>query len=306
MGMVSFAQQEVQVTQNMYNHTSVNPGYAGSNEAICATIISRNQWMGIPGNPKSSIISIDAPVYLLGTAGGVGVTIISDKLGDFNDIDLKLGYAYRTSIGAGKLGAGLQVGLINKSINFANFKATQDGDQLLSMAEKQSNMYFDIMVGAFYKIPGQLYVGLSGSQLLQTAGSYDQTSAEVNLRRHFYFTGGYEYQIPNQPSLKLVPSVFVKTDATSTQFDVNVMGKYNEKYWAGLSYRSTDAIALMIGGMPFEKEQLKPIKLGIAYDFTTSQLGSNGSSGSIELMLGYCFSLEVERQYETYRNSRFL
>ncbi|HLC83497.1 MAG TPA: type IX secretion system membrane protein PorP/SprF, partial [Bacteroidia bacterium] len=38
-GLVSFAQQDAQFSMNMFNRLSVNPGYAGTNKALCATIL---------------------------------------------------------------------------------------------------------------------------------------------------------------------------------------------------------------------------------------------------------------------------
>ena len=43
----TMAQQEPQFSQYMFNRLSYNPGYAGSNGAICFTGFYRSQWMGI-------------------------------------------------------------------------------------------------------------------------------------------------------------------------------------------------------------------------------------------------------------------
>jgi len=98
-----------------------------------------------------------------------------------------------------------------------------------------------------------------------------------------------------------MPSVLVKTDAASTQFDINALLKYNNQFWGGVSYRQTDAIVAMVGA------SFKDINIGYAYDITTSAMGENKrSSGSHEIMLGYCFKIEIERIPQSYRNVRFL
>ncbi|HAI42344.1 MAG TPA: hypothetical protein DCM40_31660, partial [Maribacter sp.] len=56
------AQQFPQFTQYMYNTISVNPAYAGSRETLNATILHRNQWAGLEGNPRTSTLSVHSPL----------------------------------------------------------------------------------------------------------------------------------------------------------------------------------------------------------------------------------------------------
>ena len=92
-----FAQQEPQFSQYMFNRLSYNPGYAGSNGAICLTGFYRNQWMGmgltdVYGEASSAStgetmnFSFDMPVRFL--HGGIGATIISDKIGYRDNIHI--------------------------------------------------------------------------------------------------------------------------------------------------------------------------------------------------------------------------
>ena len=92
-GMLPFgvsAQQEPQITLNMFNHMAVNPGYAGLRDAICVTGIIRQQWMGIEDaegtkvSPETYVISGDSPVRLL--RGGVSAVVMQDKIGYFKEI----------------------------------------------------------------------------------------------------------------------------------------------------------------------------------------------------------------------------
>jgi len=160
-------------------------------------------------------------------------------------------------------------------------------------------MMVDAGFGAYFKNE-KLNIGLSSTQLIQTQGGFD-TPAKYNLKRHYFVTAGYFYDLSAMP-IRLNPSLFLKTDAASVQFDLNCLAIYNQKYWGGLSYRQTDAIAILIGGHPFSSKQLSPLKVGMAYDITTSAI----QKGSMEIMLGYCFKIEVDRKVETYRNVRFL
>ncbi|MBU0488221.1 MAG: type IX secretion system membrane protein PorP/SprF [Bacteroidetes bacterium] len=300
------AQQEPQFSQNMFTNLEINPAYAGANQAICITGLFRKQWLGFDGSPTTMLLMFDAPVG----NHGFGIDLVSDKLGFENNTIFKLAYAHRFQLGPGTIRGGLMVGFHNKSLDFSKLKpedafpaeGTQwSNDPLIkSITSKESDMIFDIATGVYYEIQDKLYVGLSFSQLLGSSGEYSSTVAPINFKQHAYFTAGYTHQL-NQ-DIDLLPSLLVKTDFSSTQFDINCLGLYQKKYWGGLSYRLQDAVVLMFGAyLP------KDIKAGYAYDFTTSAIGANGrSSGSHEIMVGYCFRIIVEPKISSYKNVRFL
>jgi type IX secretion system PorP/SprF family membrane protein len=309
IALSAIAQQEAQFTQNMFNQMAINPGFAGSSNAICATLLGRQQWVGfkdIDGNkgaPQTYLLSVDG--YLKPIHGGLGLTIYSDKIGFENNIGLKLGYAYRRNIGTGNIGIGLNVGFLNKSIDFTKFKPIDNTDPLLykggSLLPNSDTkaMIPDFSLGVYYSIPNKIYFGLSTSQLTQMKATFDATN--ISLRRHYYVTAGYNYVLPSNPSFELAPSFFIKSDGTSTQFDVNCLLEYNKKFWGGVTYRVTDAIGILLG------LNWQDFRFGYSYDITTSAIGSSGrSSGSHEIMLGYCFKIKTETAVETYKNVRFL
>ncbi|MBK7970860.1 MAG: type IX secretion system membrane protein PorP/SprF [Bacteroidetes bacterium] len=56
------AQFEPQFTQYMFNEMFINPAYAGSREQVAATMLYRNQWVGLEGAPKTQTASINGPL----------------------------------------------------------------------------------------------------------------------------------------------------------------------------------------------------------------------------------------------------
>ena len=44
-----FAQHSNQYSQYMFNELAINPAFAGSNGALSATLLHRNQWTGFGG-----------------------------------------------------------------------------------------------------------------------------------------------------------------------------------------------------------------------------------------------------------------
>ncbi|MEI6576465.1 MAG: type IX secretion system membrane protein PorP/SprF [Bacteroidota bacterium] len=300
-GSLAMAQQDFQVSQNMFNNMAINPGFAGSNDAICLTSILRQQWMGFKdasggSSPKTMIVSLDAPVRIL--HGGLGATIYQDELGFEKNIGMKLNYAYRFNLGAGNLGIGANVGFLNKSIDFSKFKPIDTDDPLLGGKSKATNFMTDFGFGLFYKVPSKYFLGFSMSQLTQPQSQIGK--ATVQLKRHYYVTGGYEYPLPNNPEFEIDPSILIKSDGASVQYDLNALVRYNNKFWGGVSYRLQDAVVILLGA------NYKNFRIGYSYDITTSRLASAGSSGSHEIMIGYCFKIIIEKPRKSYRNTRFL
>ena len=86
----SFAQQDPQYTQYMYNTMSVNPAYAGQREVLSVTGLYRTQWVGIDGAPKTQTLGIHAP--LRNDKIGLGLSVVNDALGPANEtyIDAKV------------------------------------------------------------------------------------------------------------------------------------------------------------------------------------------------------------------------
>ena len=93
-----------------------------------------------------------------------------------------------------------------------------------------------------------------------------------------------------------------KSDATSTQIDVNVLAEFNQLVWGGVSYRVQDAVAALVG---VNVPQFPGLKIGISYDYTTSALGSH-NSGSLEFMVRYCKGISKKPKREVYHSVRFL
>ena len=302
VGIKVFAQQQPQFTQNMFNKSYTNPGHFGIDNAICATGLIRQQWIGFKdeeGNkvaPQTYLVSVEAPVKML--HGGLGLNIVQDQYGFFKDVTIRLGYAYHRSVGEGKLGIGFNVDFLNKSLDFGKFIKVDETDPILTGQSSKGVIMTDIGVGAFLQLPG-IYVGLSALQLLESSRDLGSTGGvgKFTLKRHFYGTTGYDLTFPSNPAYVITPSVFIKTDGISTQFDFNGLVKYNNKVWGGVTYRFNDAIGILLG------MTIKDVNVGYSYDIPTSRLGSTGSH---EIMVKYCFKLEREKPRSSYRNTRFL
>jgi len=303
----SIAQQDPQYSQYMFNQMAVNPGYAGSHDAICLTAVHRQQWIGFDGAPVTSVFTVNAPFKMFGASHGAGLTVMSDQLGFDQNISAGLNYAFRLPLGAGKLGIGVSGMFLNKALN-ATWKAPDGSDGANDAAipgPNESVMGFDMGLGIFYRAE-KVYLGISSAHLLEPSVKYAYKTATNStpkflLKRHYYATAGCLLPL-NNPAFELAPSLGACSDGTASQFTANMNVMYNKKVWGGLGYRLNEAVIAMIGF-----ELFNGVKFGYSFDYTFSGLNQYFSAGgSHEVMVSYCFTLVKEKVVKKYKSVRFL
>ena len=227
------------------------------------------------------------------------MNIYNDKLGYQSEIGVKVMYAYRMDVGMGNLGIGVQLDFLNSTMDYSKLDAGANdvGVDPLLQGGKASDMVFDFGLGIQYLVPEKFYVGLSSTRILE---SESEKLAGYQYKRHYFLSGGYEFAFPNNPSYVIEPSLFIKSDAVKTEFDLAALLKYNNKVWGGVSYSSLqvmDPFAVLLG------LSIKDIMIGYAYTIPTSAIGSGGSH---EIMVGYNFKINMDKGRRSYRNTRFL
>ena len=298
---VSFvkAQQDPQLSQFMFDRLSVNPAFAGMNNAICGTMFYRQQWAGFPDNPpQTALFNVHAPIF---DTHGVGVSFFNDQIGQSNTNMLRLSYSFHRQLGIGTFGAGLSAGILNQRLG--SDWIAPDGDMSIPVDNAINDAditetTYDLGLGVYYQTD-KVYVGLSTTHLTQS--QFEDLSVE-NVR-HYWIMAGYNYALP-QYNLELKPHILIKSDIAATQLDFNFTALYNKMVWLGVSYRMADAWAPMMGF----QHQLTPdqlLRVGLGYDVTTSQLRDH-SNGSYEIFVNYCFNLDRPEPVQQYRNVRFL
>ncbi len=305
--LLTQAQQDPQITQFMYSKLIYNPGYAGTSDALCATLLGRKQWVSFPGAPTTFLLSADMPVMNLPI--GAGLNIMSDQIGAMKTLYARLAVAYNKQIGAGKLGIGIDAGILQNQLAETwivpepgkvdnsipgNYSS---GTQNITNPDLNKTSY-DLSFGVFYGIPNKMYVGISSTHLpAQTLKSGD---AKYILARHYYIMAGYTFEL--NPFNSIIPNLNIKSDGATSTIDINLTYLYNNMFWLGATYRAQDAIAPMLG-VKLLKD--KSLKIGYAFDYTMSKL-KGYTSGTHEIMLSYCFNIKKQKSPTVYGNVRFL
>ncbi len=309
---VSFAQQDPQFTQFMNNKLIYNPGYAGTSDAICANVLYRQQWVNFPGAPKTGLLSFDMPIGSLPL--GIGLNVMSDQIGFSKTLFARLALSYKRTIGPGNLGVGIDGGILQQQFN--GTWVTPDGPTHYdpTIPDYTSTSYttvttnpglnkltYDLGFGIYYGIANKMYVGISSTHL---AAQDIKASSDVKyaLARHYYIVGGYTFEMGEGGKHGIQPNIKVKSDAASTQLDVNLTYIFDRALSVGVTYRLQDAIAPMIG-YRFLKD--RSLRIGYSYDLTLSKI-KGYSSGTHEISAGYCFNMKKKPKTTSYQNARFL
>jgi type IX secretion system PorP/SprF family membrane protein len=295
------SQQDPLASHYMFNTLTYNPGIAGTSGKICAFALNRQQWLGFEGAPSTTVFNISAPISPFKIKSGVGLMIESDNVGFDKDINVALAYSYLLDLGTGKLGIGLNLGMLNKTLDptweipSGDAHIPASGDPLIP-ENKESYIAFDAGLGLYYKTE-KYYAALSVTHLNQPKIKF--TKGMPYVSRHYYLTAGYTLQLAN-PSFELIPSFLAFSDGKATQFTLTSLVRYNKKAWGGVSYRAGDAMIAMAG-----VELFNGVRIGYAYDFTLSDIRKS-SSGSHEFMVNYCFELSLGKSPMKYKSIRFL
>jgi type IX secretion system PorP/SprF family membrane protein len=295
-----WAQQDVQFTQFANNKIFYNPGVIGSGDAICLSAAHRSQWVGFENAPTTQNFSANVPLDIIG--GGLSVNFTNDMIGFFQDITAGVGYGYQTSLAGGSLGIGMRVDFRNKNVTSGVWAPPQTMNDPSLVQPGATSMATDLSFGSYYQ-RDIWYAGLSSTRLLETkdilTANGGSGNAQIRGQRHYYLMGGYDIDLQN--GFVLQPAMMVKTDLVTTQLDINAAATYNNQIWGGVTYRVYDALSVMAG-----YQITKDLRATYSYDLTTSSL-RNSSSGSHEIMMSYCFTIEIPpKEKGSYRNPIFL
>jgi type IX secretion system PorP/SprF family membrane protein len=279
------AQQDIMVSQYMFNGLLLNPAYAGSHKYFSSSLLHRSQWVGFDGAPQSSVFAVDGP--LKNEEMGVGLIISNDHIGVTDQTDIFGNYSYQLPLGKGKLAFGIKAGASRYSYQYDKLTYWDETDMVFT-GSKNSAWLPKFGCGTYY-YSERWYAGLSVPTLL----AYDPDhnfSIDVNestfIRRHYFLTSGYVVDLNSQ--FKLKPSFLLKyVPNAPLEADINLNLLYKDQFWFGVSGRSGDAITVMI-----EYQTNCRLRAGYAYDFTTSKL-KNYSAGTHEIMIGYDFGKDI-------------
>lgn len=229
--VTSFAQQDAQYSQYIFNAVYINPAYAGYRERVNLNATYRNQWTGIDGAPKSFSFAADA--LLPNERVGLSLIVGADQLGAQKNLSAFGNYAYRLPVNedeTSKLAFGLGVGFQQAGIDGNMLAPTDQGDNFIPTGMVKT-IIPDIRAGLFFSTE-KMYVGASVNNLI---GQYmlNKKSLDYNYptpKPHYYLTGGVLIPIV-EFEIDFKPFFLIKDDISGpTVLDLTHFSCLNKKY----------------------------------------------------------------------------
>lgn len=285
------AQQVSRRTQFPINTFMVNPAVAGTQRYSPIFVSYRNQWAGFKGAPTTVMAS--AHTSFRHGLGGGAILYNDNTGGAISESGAELAGSYNVDLNNfDAVSFGLSLNAAQYTFDNSKLIVVDQNDVALNDFQKETRMNVDATFGLL--IHGEkYYAGFSIPQMIQTKLKLTSDGSPNDNKniRHFQLMGSYRHYVDDTWDVQ--GSAFMRfTAQTPAQLDLNVRVSYAGTAWAGLTYRSADAVALMIGGI------WKDFALGYSYDITTTNARVL-SPHTHELLVGYY----IEKKSGKFRSS---
>ena len=272
----SFAQQDSQFTQYMYNTVNVNPAYAGSRGVMSIFGLHRTQWVGLDGAPTTNAFSINTPINE--SKVGVGLSFLNDRIGPTSSSTITGDISYTIQASENyKLSFGIKASgnIFNLDVNKLN--PQDQNDPNLQNFNSEVSLNFGTGI---YLHSDKLYFGVSVPNFMQDNKYNDNSVTVYQEKMTFYTIGGYVFDLT--PDVKFKPAFLTKVVA-GAPLQVDLSGNFLmfEKFMLGAAYRWDAAFSGLAGFQVTDG-----LFIGYAYDRETTNL-KNYNSGSHEIFIRF-------------------
>ncbi len=283
----TFAQQDAQLSQYMFNPLYVNPAAAGLDGVAKFQLHYRNQWSDyqttFDGNGSLGTQIFTASMPLNGLHSGIGIQFVNDKTPSGAGYqNMLLSYSYQIGLANGAvISVGAKGGFHTKSFD-SKFRPRETGDPIVDALTGSVNQTkADFSLGAIYKT-ANYQIGASLNHVNSPVYGFgtDKTGA-YTIKQVLNLTASYDYYLNDD--IKVSPMALWKTDFNTNVLEGGAIFTYTDRYWLGGSYRLNDA-GIIIAGISMLKNNA--LRLGYSLDLTT--VGATAKAPlSHEIMLSY-------------------
>lgn len=304
----TFAQQDAQFSQYMFNTLYFNPATAGNNaEYTTMGLFHRSQWINYSptfddgGAPSSQVGFVSMPLNRINS--GIGFHIANDRIGPLSSTEVQISYAYHFNLkNKDRISFGLRGGMYNQRIDFGQFRPNEPGDPRIPDTGVENQFQPDLAVGLYYQSIKGYYVGVSTNHLLQSTFDYSTGVDITSLRPHFYLLGGGNFDI--SPTFALQPSAIVKLTSGALSYEGSILLSYDETYFGGLSARASNAFDAGILVLGVNMLENKDLRITYSLDLVASGREAKQPT-SHEISIGYRLPSSKPKVLPTIRTPRF-
>ncbi len=291
------AQQEAMFTHYMFNTLAINPGYAGSRDALTLALLNRTQWVNFEGAPRTQTFTMHSPLFIRNT--GMGLSVLNDRIGPTNNTSVFIDYSYKIRLSKlSHLVFGLKAGASYRE-NGLNNLAIHDQNDPQFANNVQSDFLPNFGFGLYY-FTDRIYLGASIPGILEIDYENNTTGGVSSLvsgkRQNYFFIAGYIFSL--NEAFKFKPTTLVKvTGGAPVAVDVSGQIYYRDRIWGGLMFRSGDAMGALVGAYITQS-----LAFGYSYDWSYTNRTFRYNGGTHEIVLIYDF---VFTQGQKIRSPRY-
>ena len=291
-----YAQQTAMYTHYMYNTLVVNPGYAGSRDALTVTALFRSQWVDFSGAPMTQTLTMHTPIK--NSPLGFGLSVMNDKIGPVNNTSFVGSMAYKLKLSeSAKLAFGLSAGMNVLQAHLSSLQLDQQSDPTFQN-NIRNHTTPNLGAGIYYSRE-RFYAGLSVPNLIENKLSSQNNVNGTQLigkeQRHYFFVAGAVFNIANNLAFK--PTTLIKvTSAAPIQMDLTASFIIRQTVSIGAMYRTGDALGILLG-----LDLSNQLHVGYSYDWSHGIRTFTYNQGSHEFLLRYDFLTLSSRQIHSPR-----
>ncbi len=277
-GKIANAQQDPMYVQYIDNLLIVNPGFVGTKPYGKLLLVSRNQWVSVPGAPVTNSFSYNTPVRNKNI--GIGFSIMNDKIGPQQQTGVYFDYSYLLKVSDNfRLGMGLKGGVSFYRASLSELDPINP-DPIFSK-DVYKNFLPNLGVG-LYLFSDKTYFGMSVPKFIEnTITREDYETGYVQKQKiHFYYVMGRQFSLAEDFDLKASSMIKIVKSAPISA-DITALAGFRERFWVGGMFRFDSAFGIISQFQITEK-----MVIGYSYELPIKRV-NNFSNGTHEIMFGY-------------------
>ena len=279
------AQQDPVFSQYMNNLLTIQPAYAGMTGYTNVTALSRIQWIGFDGAPRTNTLTIQGPFQRYNI--GLGLSLINDKFGPVRQNGIYADYAFRIPLDNRQfISFGLKGG-VNCYEALLTELPTHDVNDPVAIQDINKKYLPNFGFGFLWH-NDDFFLGFSVPKFFKNKINSESGVSLYHEEVNYYAMGGIV--LPMTEDVKFKPTFLYRWSETAPKIvDLSANFLFFDKIWVGGTYRFKNSYGLL-----FQAFILQYLKVGYAYDLTTFR-PAQANAGTHEFMLSYDFPVKKRR-----------
>ncbi len=294
-GLQSTAQDPF-FSQAFNSPLTLNPASAGNAEMdLRFTATYKRHFVNVPSSMQYAAVGVDR--YMKNMHGGVGLLLTGSKEGYLAKNSLHAIYSYALCMPGSRLHLGLQAGVANRSVNYNKLYFSSQIDNTgvipgavsgVDLAVNNNKFFADFAAGFIYYYRENWMFGGGAHHINQPDESLTSNTYSKLPRRWFGYMR-YKKDLDEAGDSYLLPGVifYAQGQNSSSGFGCEYKSArmaIGAWYRTNMNFTNSDAFVVTLSLDLFDRRynETERMRVGMAYDATTGDLGFSRSAGSGE------------------------